>query len=147
MSKWFVLEGDWGGQIYATVPVDLTSARRVLAALAIVDAIEWHCNDGEGARAHEMEGEIGEGVDGGMGGGLLTRNLWAHWSLAPMHDWLERFLFGNESLPHFAQMMEWFCSNEWNRAFYADDQGCIAERMCGAFNRATEFLQIKVKLI
>ncbi len=48
--QWFVLEGDWGGQIYATVPAHLmpTWARRkrVRKALAHIDRLNWKQPDG-----------------------------------------------------------------------------------------------------
>ena len=102
-ASWYVLEGDWGGQVYATVPTKLVRARdaktRLRTALRMLDQVCWPCNEGGGAsvllnaqtptdltsrswnaresrvRGWTLAGE----VFGGMGGGRLVRgDLWLH---------------------------------------------------------------------
>lgn len=51
--SWYVFEGDWGGQIYASVPAALVpnlTAGQAAAFLAACDEIAWSCNEGDGAR-------------------------------------------------------------------------------------------------
>ncbi len=50
--QWYVLEGDWSGQVYATVPKNLVPGRyaetRLWNALRLMDRLCWECNDGGG---------------------------------------------------------------------------------------------------
>lgn len=90
-TMWLVLEGDWGGQIYLTVPWDFVGCRaRIKTLLAKFDRLAWGCNRGDGSSAYifwkdeshlEMEREVGCpcGVSGGMGGGGLFEDApWMH---------------------------------------------------------------------
>lgn len=80
---WLVLEGDWGGQIYLTVPwSSLGEDPKVLPLLKGLDREAWSCNRGDGRNAYlyspsERE-QKGRGVPGGMGGGRLKDGLWLH---------------------------------------------------------------------
>lgn len=86
-DAWLVLEGDWGGQIYLTVPWRLLGEDpKVLPLLKDLDREAWPSNRGEGRNAYlysprERE-QQGRGVPGGMGGGRLTDDLWLHRTFA-----------------------------------------------------------------
>jgi hypothetical protein len=80
-----VLEGDWGGTIYATIPLRLTDLDADgLKALALnLERIFWSCNIDEdspegGAAAYLTLAKPGEGVLGGMGGGCVVDGTWIH---------------------------------------------------------------------
>ncbi len=49
-QQWIVLEGDWGGQVYATIPVHLMPAwarrKRIRKALRRIDRLNWKQSDG-----------------------------------------------------------------------------------------------------
>ncbi len=73
-----VLEGDWGGQIYLTVPWTLVGEDPQIAELhQILDEIAWACNGGEGMHMYFVDSRE-EDVAGGMGGGLLCETVWMH---------------------------------------------------------------------
>ena len=85
LRKWWVLEGDWGGQIYCTIPAHLSDLSKVqlLELLYFVDSQAWPENDGDGDNLylHEEDDE-GLYVIGGMGGGhCLNEQVWIHESL------------------------------------------------------------------
>jgi len=96
---WLVLEGDWGGQIYLTVPWSQVGPKaRIEQLLEELDKKAWDCNRGEGAsfRLYSPEAALAQfvsegneldelteiefrsGVPGGMGGGELHDHLWTH---------------------------------------------------------------------
>jgi len=80
---WLVLEGDWGGQIYLTIPWDQIGPKaRIKTLHRELDAIAWPSNDG-GALWDlydpvELDGKPEDGYGGGMGGGKLEDALWMH---------------------------------------------------------------------
>ncbi len=64
-ERWFVLEGDWGGQVYASVPVRLVPAwgrrKRVRKALALLNRLNWPGqNDGADVRTYAEFEEFDE---------------------------------------------------------------------------------------
>jgi hypothetical protein len=75
-----VFEGDWGGQVYAVCRVELIECTEdsLLQLLRDLDAVQWQCNDGEGAGIYIQKAEDGEGIFGGMGGGVVDGDLWVH---------------------------------------------------------------------
>lgn len=75
-----VLEGDWGGQIYATIPLkDVIGDLRVLyAVLVYLDVLAWDCNEGDGRRLYIVRAGPVDYVGGGMGGGACFGKLWMH---------------------------------------------------------------------
>lgn len=82
-DAWLVLEGDWGGQIYLTVPWRLLGEDpKVLPLLKGLDREAWSCNRGDGRQAYlyslRERGKGMRGVAGGMGGGRLTDGIWLH---------------------------------------------------------------------
>lgn len=76
---WLVLEGDWGGQIYLTVPWHLVGENAKIGNLLTrLDKLCWPYNKGDGASAYLIDG-VTVGVCGGMGGGGLNEDgLWLH---------------------------------------------------------------------
>lgn len=93
---WLVFEGDWGGQIYLTVPWRLIGQNaRLFELLRFLDQLAWECNDGEGRSLYlyspkQLRQRFQEQgwnprevplkiVSGGMGGGrLLSNRFWLH---------------------------------------------------------------------
>jgi len=112
-----VFEGDYGGQIYLTIPVSMIASLSedyLITILIKLDNFCWSCNKGEGGSAHlrdveaqrqewiknpELRGELTEeeyayGVIGGMGGGMMIDDqLWLHEDLEIQKGWIEA-LFG-----------------------------------------------------
>ncbi|MDO8584032.1 MAG: hypothetical protein Q7R83_02525 [bacterium] len=82
---WLVMQGDYGGQIYLTVPlshIDLKQAE-LDDLLRMLDHRSWKGNRGDGAGAYLWSPSVVgfdpcEGISGGMGGGRLTDGLWLH---------------------------------------------------------------------
>ena len=140
--KFFVAEGDWGGQIYLTAPVGLVEAVRLKAITIIVDAIEWACNDGEGAGLYEWDAELAEEeVSGGMGGGLLTEGLWFHPDLRlELRTWATTFLLGkDEPLPKLADIYKMSPPTDFDRLFYSGQKWW--KKLDGARRRAVKLLR------
>jgi hypothetical protein len=95
-----VLEGDYGGQIYVVAPVhmvqcDEPSLNRLLAEL---DALEW--KDEEGASVFYERRATGEGVAGGMGGGVVLPTVWVHERLQQHYSAVVSVLAGESSTIH-----------------------------------------------
>jgi hypothetical protein len=107
-SGWLVLKGDWGGQIYLTVPAKLVGRGADIATLLReLDAAAWSCNEGDGASYYyakdgrstllaKLFKRVGRSdlsrknwVIGGMGGGYLTDGLWLHEEFSDTH-WTAR---------------------------------------------------------
>lgn len=76
-KRWLVLEGDWGGQIYLTVPWHLVGkGANIISLLAQLDRLAWPSNEHDGVNVY-LTDEM-HGVSGGMGGGKLEDGLWLH---------------------------------------------------------------------
>lgn len=81
---WLVLEGDYGGQIYLTIPWQMIGEKaEICTLLEKMDQLAWAGNEGEGASAYlyapaEAKLTKEDGVGGGMGGGELHLDLWMH---------------------------------------------------------------------
>jgi len=75
-----IFEGDWGGQIYVTAPASLVGCDEATLRQLLVDLdrIAWRVNEGEGAQVFFERVPVGEGVAGGMGGGVVAREVWVH---------------------------------------------------------------------
>jgi hypothetical protein len=59
----YVFEGDYGGQLYLTVPVACVGeGAKLEELLSVLDALAWPCNEGEGATLHikELDPETGD---------------------------------------------------------------------------------------
>lgn len=79
-DAYLVMEGDWGGQIYLVCPVNLVKCdeKALDQLLSELDEIAWECNGGEGAGIYYERRKLGEGITGGMGGGVAAEDLWIH---------------------------------------------------------------------
>jgi hypothetical protein len=84
-GTWLVLEGDWGGQIYLTVPSHLVGeGARVDELLEKLDAFAWDCNEGDGRSVYLYEPEADElafaddGSTVGTTGYRFMDRLWIH---------------------------------------------------------------------
>jgi len=92
-----ILQGDWGGQIYAVIPATMIqcsekSLHRLLIAL---DRQAWSCNEGEGASIYYEQKTVGEGIAGDMGGGASTGELWVHAEFDDIVDQIRAVVAGN----------------------------------------------------
>jgi hypothetical protein len=63
--RWYVFEGDWGGQIFLTIPVDMVPVwvdrRRLRRLLRLLNGAAWGCQEPEdGASVYIVEDVIGE---------------------------------------------------------------------------------------
>jgi len=94
-----VLEGDWGGQIYVVCPARMVacSAATLNGLLQDLDAIAWACNEGEGARVYFQRATQATGIAGGMGGGLVTDDIWIHPKLREKAENIRRVILGERS--------------------------------------------------
>ncbi len=90
-DTWLVMSGDWGGQIYLTVPLKFVGPKaKILELLKEMDEFAWSCNEGRGgdvgiyspsdprAIAKGIICNRRDGFMGGMGGGYLVFGLWIH---------------------------------------------------------------------
>lgn len=91
-----VMEGDWGGQIYLTVPRAVVACTEDVLhqLLADIDAIQWQ--EPEGASLYVDQYRAGDGVLGGMGGGLVTEGVWLHERLERLRQPIEAVLAGRQ---------------------------------------------------
>ena len=76
-KSWWILEGDWGGQIYATIPTHLTgfSEQSLRKLLHTVDQKSWACNKGQGTFLSIEEGMVGSFSVHNMGA-RLEKGIW-----------------------------------------------------------------------
>lgn len=72
-----IMEGDYGGQIYLACPVSVVAADEAVVEMLLrdVDELGWD-GDGSGIRYERLP--VGSGVMGGMGGGLVSADIWVH---------------------------------------------------------------------
>ena len=89
--NWYVLSGDWGGQIYMTIPINFVSVYIAKAILHIIDAVEWGTNEGRGAELLIRDASEDMSILGGLGGGQLEpRCIWIHPQLhSTVKIWVE----------------------------------------------------------
>lgn len=117
MSKrgtFWVLESDWGGQVLMSVPAETVKTELLRAALIIVDAVDWTCNDGDGCSLFQEVGRPGGAIFGGMGGGIFPRGrIWIHKNLnSGSRAWVEKFLFDGADLPTVEKLVEWLAEED-----------------------------------
>ncbi len=93
-----ILEGDWGGQIYAVIPARMIrcSADTLKRLLLDLDSEAWSCNENEGASIYYERKPAGMGVAGGMGGGASTGELWVHPEFEAIVDQIRRVIVGEQ---------------------------------------------------
>jgi len=102
-DAYLIMEGDYGGQIYLSVPLNQVGCKyQVLEKLLLeVDSREWSCNKGEGSGIYFERMEPGTGIPGGMGGGIALDGLWVHEDLEGLKERINRILNGEStSLDH-----------------------------------------------
>jgi hypothetical protein len=91
-----ILEGDYGGQTYVTVPAKLVRcdehALRYL--LRDLDELEWNHTDGQ--RLSYQKQQVGDHFGGGMGGAEATGDVWVHKELRELgvEDRIRRVILG-----------------------------------------------------
>lgn len=96
-NLWLVLEGDWGGQIYLTIPItllkkfDTDTIRKIGWLHQAIDRDRWKNNDDDGRAAQIVfTTNPDKGIAGGMGGGKLYKGeVWLHSDLDTA-DWRTR---------------------------------------------------------
>lgn len=79
-NSYVVADGDWGGQVYFTIPAAevACSEERVRQLVREVDQVCWGGQEEGSLGVNFRSGTPGEGVVGGMGGGVLRGGLWVH---------------------------------------------------------------------
>jgi hypothetical protein len=87
-DSYMIMEGDWGGQIYLSIPVKKINCDQVtlIKLLNEIDRTEWRCNCGKGSGIYFERKNIGEELVGGEGGGIATNGLWVHENLNEIKD-------------------------------------------------------------
>lgn len=93
-----ILQGDWGGQIYAVIPVQMIrcSTNTLQKLLLDLDNEAWSCNENEGASIYYERKPTGTGVAGGMGGGASTGQLWVHPEFDEIAEQIRRVIIGEQ---------------------------------------------------
>jgi hypothetical protein len=93
-----VLQGDWGGQIYAVIPVRMIrcSEHTLQNLLLHLDTEAWSCNENEGASIYYERKPAGTGVAGGMRGGASTGQLWVHPEFDEIAEQIRRVIVGEQ---------------------------------------------------
>ena len=93
-----ILQGDWGGQIYAVIPARMIccSIDTLQRLLLDLDTEAWSCNENEGASIYYERKPAGTGVAGGMGGGASTGELWIHPEFDEIADQIRRVIAGEQ---------------------------------------------------
>lgn len=98
-SAYVIMEGDWGGQIYLSCPIELVKCNEKSLGILLddLDEIAWGCNEGEGKGLFYEIHLPGDGVGGGMGGGLVEEGLWIHdeFKVLNLFDRIEQVLLGD----------------------------------------------------
>lgn len=79
-DSYVVADGDWGGQVYFTIPASQIACdeERVRQLVREIDQVCWGGQEEGSLGVNYRSGLPGEDVVGGMGGGVLERGLWVH---------------------------------------------------------------------
>jgi hypothetical protein len=82
-----ILEGDDGGQIYVVCPASLVqcSTENLNDLLRDLDGIAWPNNDPNSARVFYERLPMGSPVFGGMGGAIVSDEVWIHQMFCEMN--------------------------------------------------------------
>lgn len=93
-----ILQGDWGGQIYAVIPASMIQCTpEVLRQLLLdLDSAAWSCNENEGASIYYERKPAGTGIGGGMGGGASTGSLWIHSEFDEISEQIRLVIAGDQ---------------------------------------------------
>lgn len=93
-----ILQGDWGGQIYAVIPARMIRCTpdTMHKLLLDLDTEAWSCNENEGASIYYERKPAGAGVAGGMGGGASTGELWVHPEFDEIAEQIRRVINGQQ---------------------------------------------------
>lgn len=97
-DSYLVMEGDYGGQIYLSIPVHLIKCDKITInkLLLIIDDIQWNDEDGAGIYFERLK--IGENLTGGMGGGKALNSIWVHENLGNFKDIFFAILKGEKDI-------------------------------------------------
>jgi hypothetical protein len=90
------MEGDCGGQIYLTCPVNLIKCSECILyeILIAIDKNQWPENDISMRNIFYEPFELNQGVLGGMGGGIvLEKEIWIHPNLNFSKELLKKAIF------------------------------------------------------
>ena len=79
-GSYVVADGDWGGQVYFTIPAAQVACNeeRLRRLVREIDLVCWGGQEEGSLGVNFRSGIPGEGVAGGMGGGALEGGLWVH---------------------------------------------------------------------
>jgi len=91
-EAYLIMEGDYGGQIYLTIPVEKIqcSEKNLFDLLNYLDDLSWKYS--EGAKLFYEKIKEKTIVAGGMGGGVITSDLWVHSDLEVYKDEIYKIL-------------------------------------------------------
>jgi len=91
---YLVMHGDDGGQIYLTSPMRFVSCNEesLKKLLAEIDSLRW--NDPRTAMLYYERSKPGNGVPGGMGGGIMLDRPWVHDDLKNKYELIVDYLAG-----------------------------------------------------
>lgn len=99
-DAWLFAGGDWGGQMYFTIPASLVecSEQTVSELVKILDEVSWGCNDGDGSGFCFRRHVPGVSVVVGMGGAETENTLWVHDEFQYMKEKIQDILQGKAGL-------------------------------------------------
>lgn len=94
-----ILEGDYGGQTYVTVPANLVRCDEPTLRNLLQDLDELAWNDPDGQRLSYWKHRVGEHFGGGMGGADATDAVWVHKKIHDLglEDRIRRVIAGEAS--------------------------------------------------
>ena len=94
-SAYAIMEGDCGGQIYLSVPMDQVNCDELAleSLLLQLDGLCW--NDPYSATLYYEISSPGSGIPGGMGGGVAEAGLWLHEDLHAKREAVAAYLSGS----------------------------------------------------
>ena len=73
-----ILEGDYGGQTYVTVPAKLVRCEEPVLRQLLEDIDDLIWQDREGQQLSYQKHKVGDRFGGGMGGAEATGDVWVH---------------------------------------------------------------------
>src|SRR2546421_5896140 len=91
-----ILEGDYGGQTYVTVPAKLVRCDEHALRYLLQDLDELAWNDRDGQALSYQNQQVGKHFGGGMGGAEATGDVWVHEKLRELgiEDRIRRVISG-----------------------------------------------------